>query len=98
MNKPILILNALSNDVVRKPFFVVVEEIGIGNWKVISWLRMAPANRDKVNNNFGEITRDDFDDGIHRPLKHGCDDNWTWSKKNRSKEVVLPEPSLRKGK
>lgn len=23
------------------------------------------------------------------PLEHGCDDNWTWSRKNRSKEIVL---------
>lgn len=23
------------------------------------------------------------------PLEHGCEDNWTWSKRHRSKEIVL---------
>lgn len=29
------------------------------------------------------------------PLGHGTDDNWTWSKRNRSKEVVLSGPNFR---
>lgn len=32
------------------------------------------------------------------PLQHGCEDNWTWSRKHRSQEAVLPEPTRRKGK
>lgn len=38
-----------------------------------------------------------FFDCEQKPLKHGCEDNWTWSKRHRSQEVDLPEPSLRKG-
>lgn len=37
------------------------------------------------------------DDNIVRPLQFGCMDHWTWSKKDRSQEVVLSEPSLKKG-
>ncbi|XP_037927870.1 SPRY domain-containing SOCS box protein 3 [Teleopsis dalmanni] len=29
------------------------------------------------------------------PLEHGCEDNWTWSKRHRSKEVVLSGPNNR---
>ncbi|XP_011200100.2 SPRY domain-containing SOCS box protein 3 [Bactrocera dorsalis] len=29
------------------------------------------------------------------PLEHGCEDNWTWSKRHRSKEIVLSGPNNR---
>uniref|UniRef100_A0A1A9ZFK2 SPRY domain-containing SOCS box protein 3 n=1 Tax=Glossina pallidipes TaxID=7398 RepID=A0A1A9ZFK2_GLOPL len=29
------------------------------------------------------------------PLEHGCEDNWTWSRRHRSKEVVLSGPNDR---
>lgn len=29
------------------------------------------------------------------PLKYGIDDNWSWSKRHRSKEVVLSGPNFR---
>lgn len=38
------------------------------------------------NNNTSASSSEDEDD---KPLKHGCEDTWTWSKRYRSKEVVL---------
>lgn len=32
-----------------------------------------------------------------KPLQDGCLDTWTWSKRYRSEEVVLPEPTFHKG-
>lgn len=53
---------------------------------------------DIVNNNFGEMGDERrVYSKYSKPLKHGCVDNWTWCKKNRSQEVVLPEPTHRKG-
>lgn len=32
---------------------------------------------------------------IWKPLRHGCDDPWTWSKRDRSQEVKLSGPMNR---
>lgn len=32
-----------------------------------------------------------------KPLANGSPATWTWSKRHRSEEVVLPEPTYRKG-
>lgn len=44
--------------------------------------------------NGGELKSSSSKDDSH-PLKHGCEDNWTWSKRHRSKEVVLSGPNNR---
>lgn len=54
--------------------------------------------KEKEDSNDLDIINDNNreDEHIH-PLQHGCEDNWTWSKKHRSQEVILPEPTRRKG-
>lgn len=32
-----------------------------------------------------------------KPLQDGYPESWTWSKRHRSEEVILPDPTLRKG-
>ncbi|XP_055836473.1 SPRY domain-containing SOCS box protein 3 [Episyrphus balteatus] len=49
--------------------------------------------RDVKNSSATSSTSFNKDDSY--PLKHGCDDNWTWSKRHRSKEVVLSGPNNR---
>lgn len=51
------------------------------------------------NKNNLQIDQDDdvWIDESSKPLINGCEDNWTWSKRHRSQEAILPEPSLRKG-
>lgn len=41
---------------------------------------------------------DDDQQNENKPLRHGCYDNWTWSKRHRSQEVVFTDSTLRKGK
>lgn len=59
--------------------------------------RHLETKRHSNNNNINQ--RDDVDDekNWNRPLQHGCYDNWTWSKRHRSQEVVFTDPTLRKG-
>lgn len=40
---------------------------------------------------------DDDQENANKPLRHGCYDNWTWSKRHRSQEVVFTDSTLRKG-
>lgn len=56
------------------------------------------ANLDKPKYNAHLNANNFIDDNCNKPLKYGCEDNWTWSKKYRSQEVVLPEPTMKKGK
>lgn len=62
---------------------------------------MANGKDSKFSSNKGSLQYDqDGDvwiDKSNKPLSNGCEENWTWSKRHRSQEVILPEPSLRKG-
>lgn len=62
---------------------------------------MANGKDSKFNPNKGilQINQigDVWIDESNKPLINGIEDNWTWSKRHRSQEVILPEPSLRKG-
>lgn len=52
-----------------------------------------PTKRHKANNNV-----DDEQKLVIKPLMGGCYDNWTWSKRHRSQEVVFTDTKFRKGK
>lgn len=64
-------------------------------------LIMANGKDSKFNSHKNIIQIDQGDDVWSdepiKPLANGSEDNWTWSKRHRSQEVILPEPSLRKG-
>lgn len=57
------------------------------------------SNKFNLHKNILQIDEDDdvWVDESNKPLINGCEDNWTWNKRHRSQEVILPEPSLRKG-
>lgn len=40
----------------------------------------------------------DDEKNSNKPLMDGCYDNWTWSKRHRSQEVVFTDSKMRKGK
>lgn len=51
-----------------------------------------------ADKNCAETKKDDSDKkGSLGWIEFGCNDYWTWSKRHRSKEVILVEPTARKG-
>lgn len=52
-----------------------------------------PTKRHKANNN-----AEDDQKSLNKPLMDGYYDNWTWSKRHRSQEVVFTDTKMRKGK
>lgn len=57
-------------------------------------LKMEKCDRNCNDNEKDESDKNDSNGW----LEFGCADYWTWSKRHRSKEVILVEPTSRKGK
>lgn len=56
------------------------------------------ANEVDESNDLDIINDNNRNDEYIHPLEHGCKDNWTWSKRDRSSETNLLDKARKKGK